>query len=783
MIKKTGTYWHLQTSGTSLILLVDENGHLLSEYYGPRLPVADDYEFVREKTAFAHGSEIIYDADVPNISLDTQSLELATHGKGDFREPSLIIQSDISQVYDFTFESDEILTEYPLLDGLPQPHGVASVLKITLYDKVARLRAELLYGLFDDADVIARSAIIVNESEAAVTIDKCMSLQLDMPNENYRLSNLYGGWAAENHLSEKELAPGIYVNDSKTGNSSNRHNPFFMLTNNKTDDNHGKAYGFNLLYSGNHCEMVEVTSYGKLRIQVGINPFMFHFQINPGQRFESPIAVMSVSADGRNGLMQNMHTFVNRHVVRGPWANKERPIVLNNWEATYLKFTEGQLFGLLKEAKRFGIELFVLDDGWFSTRNDDTQGLGDYDVNLKKLPHGLAYLADKANGAGLKFGLWFESEMVNENSDLFRAHPDWAIKAAGRKPSLGRNQLVLDLSRFEVQTYLIESISRVLDSAHIEYVKWDMNRHITDFQSSAYRQGELYHRYIQGLYRVLNVLTHKYDYVLWEGCSSGGNRFDLGMLCYFQQNWTSDDTDAYERIQIQSGTSLGYPLSTMTCHVSACPSHQTLRITPIDTRFNVAAFGNLGYELDLGKLDEVDGAAVKAQIAFYKEHRLLFQYGRFYHLRNFKEDGVFAWMVVNEDRSEALIGYYAGLQTMLPEIETLPACGFDEEALYEVTARPQEHRVKLFGGLINHVSPVRLNENGVIVNWLDKHQTIEKLMKVKQNETYVASGAALNHGAIRLLPPWVGTGFSEKVRVMADFGSRIYHVKKIKSRE
>ncbi len=515
MITKHGSIIQIDTKRTSLILRVDGNGHLVTEHYGVRLPPSDDYHPVIEKTAFLHGTEIVYSNNEPSLSLDNQCLEWSTHGKGDFREPALVIQSRVSQVFDFTYDSDETLTDFPDLDGLPTPHHPDEVFKITLRDSVAKLRLDLHYIVFFEADIIAKNAVLHNDGASTVVVDKIMSLQLDLPNRDYELVNLYGGWAAENHLTKKTIGPGIYVNDSKTGNSSNRHNPFFMLVNKDTGLNHGPAYGFNLIYSGNHYEMVELTSYDKLRVQVGVNPFMFHFEIPSGQAFATPVAIMSFSSNGQNGLSQNMHYFVSQHITRGPWANKERPIILNNWEATYLKFTESKLIALMKSAKDVGIELFVLDDGWFGTRNDDTQSLGDYDVNFKKLPRGLDYLADKANALGLKFGLWFEPEMVNENSDLFRAHPDWAIKAEGRTPSHGRHQLVLDLSRFEVQAYLIESVSRVLDSAHIEYVKWDMNRHIADFESTHYNQGEIYHRYIQGLYRVLKVLTQKYEYVLW----------------------------------------------------------------------------------------------------------------------------------------------------------------------------------------------------------------------------------------------------------------------------
>ncbi len=780
MITKIGSLFHLSTAQTSLVLRIDETGHVRTEYYGGFLPPSQDYDFLIEKTAYPHGTEVVYDEAHPDIVLDSLSLEYGVHGKGDFREPALIIQSTHNQVLDFIYDSDETLDCLPELDGLPTPHHADGGLKIVLVDSVAKLKLELVYGVYADADVISKNVIITNLGTMSVTLDKIMSLQLDIDNRHLNLVTLFGGWGAENHVAKRPLMPGIYVNDSKTGNSSNRHNPFFMLTDQSADADHGLAYGFNLLYSGNHYEMVEATSYQKLRIQVGINPFLFHYELKPDQRFETPVAVMSVSTKGRNGLMQQYHRFVNRHIVRGPWADRERPVVLNNWEATYFDFSEAKLLALIGKAKRLGIELFVLDDGWFGRRKDDTQGLGDYDVNLKKLPHGLDYLADKVNDAGMKFGLWFEPEMVNQSSRLFETHPDWAIQAPDRQPSLGRHQLVLDLSRFEVQAYLIESISKTLDGAHIEYVKWDMNRHITDFHSCAYNQGEIYHRYIQGLYRVLKILTTKYDYVLWEGCASGGNRFDLGMLCYFQQIWTSDNTDAYERLAIQGGTSLGYPLSTVSNHVSASPSHQMLRRTPIETRFHVASFGVLGYELDIRQLDEVESTAVKDQIAYYKAHRRLFQFGDFYQLKSFAKDDFVSWMVKDSTASEAIVGYFIDHQSLLTGRDYLPGLGFLENETYSVSRREYDHRIKLFGGLINQVSPIHLNDNGPIVNWLDKHRSIEQLMKMKKRPPLFVSGAALNHGAVKLLPQWAGTGFNEMVRVLGDYGSELYYIKQEK---
>lgn len=781
MIKKTGSIIHINTESTSLILNVSLTKHLICEYYGPLIPISDNYDFIVSKTAFPHGTEVIYQESIPHLSLDNLSLEMATHGKGDFREPSLIITNSISNVIDFTYQGDEILSSLPLLDGLPSPHHVDEVLKVTLFDQVSQLKIDLYYGVFYHSNVITRQVVLTNEGEQQFKIDKIMSLQLDLPNQDFDLLNLYGGWGAEANINRRKITNGIFINDSKTGNSSNRHNPFFMLLSGDAGLNHGRCYAFNLLYSGNHYEMVELSSYGQLRIQSGINPFLFNYQLKPGEKFETPIAIMSVSDVGQNGVMQQMHHFVNHHIIAGPWAKQPRPILLNNWEATYFKFTEAKLTSLMKEAAEAGIELFVLDDGWFGRRSDDTKGLGDYDVNEKKLPRGLQYLADKANSKGMKFGLWFEPEMVNEDSELYQMHPDWAIKCKNRQPSLGRHQFVLDLSKFEVQAYLIEQISLVLDSANIEYVKWDMNRHITDFESESFNTGELYHRYIIGLYRVLKVLTNKYSHVLWEGCASGGNRFDLGILCYFQQMWTSDNTDAYARYTIQTGISLGYPLSVIGAHVSATPSHQMLRKTPLETRFHVAAFGNLGYELDLRKLDEVDFKELKSQIAFYKLLRDLFQYGRFYHLTKSDDPQKMVWMVKSESGDQTVIGYFNRLQTLLPHIDCLIGYGFEANEMYDISLRSYDHRLKLFGGLINHVAPIQLNENGPIVNFIDKRKSMEQIMKSENSESYQVPGAALNHLGVRLRPQWAGTGYSKDVRVLGDFGSELYYIKKIKA--
>lgn len=450
-------------------------------------------------------------------------------------------------------------------------------------------------------------------------------------------------------------------------------------------------------------------------------------------------------------------------------------MLLNNWEATYFDFNERKLLSLAKDAAKLGAELFVLDDGWFGARDNDAKGLGDYTVNRKKLPGGLAGLAEKVHALGLLFGLWFEPEMVNADSGLFRAHPDWIVQTPGNVPATGRNQYVLDLCRAEVQDYIIANVNATLASAPIDYVKWDMNRHISDNYSPALaEQGRFSHGYILGLYRVLQSIVEQNPDVLFEGCSSGGNRFDLGILCYMPQIWTSDDTDAYERQLIQAGTSYGYPPSVMGCHVSASPNHQTARTSPIESRFNVAAFGLLGYELDLGRLTPAEQKAVAAQIAYYKAHRRLFQYGRFLRLCPPFGKNKCEWMMLAPDGSEAVVGEYLHLLRPNAEKPPLRLAGLAQDALYELEVRPQVVDVRTFGSLINQILPVKVNAGGHLM-----HAVADRYMMPCETERYAAYGDLLMYAGIRQKQAFTGTGYNENVRLMPDFSSRVYYLRRV----
>ena len=774
MIKKKDNVFHIDTCNTSYIFAVMPGGQLQNLYYGKRIRSTSDYSPLFEKYPIGYGNTVSYSQEDTGCSLDNICLEYSAGGKGDYRlSPIQLVMPDGSYTCDFIYKSYEIIDGVQPIKGLP--HAVENgekvhTLKIELTDKLFDVSLLLYYTCFEKYDTIVRKAQLLNNSEADIFINKMMSFNLDLPERDYSLLTFDGLWVRERCKNERELTSGIIVNQSTTGASSNRHNPFIILKKRNADEFKGNCFGFNLVYSGNHYEAIETTEYNKVRIMSGICPEYFNWQLKSGETFSTPEAVLSFSSNGLNGLSTNMHNFIKKHIIRGEWAHKERPILINNWEATYFDFNEGKLMKLAKEAAKLGIELFVLDDGWFGERNNDTSSLGDWTVNERKLPHSLNGLAKKINDLGMMFGLWFEPEMVNENSNLYRQHPDWTIKVPGRVPSLGRNQLVLDLTRQEVRDYIVQAVCSVLDSANIEYVKWDMNRHISDAYSNnlGKNQGEFYHRYILGLYDILNRICSKYPHILFESCSSGGNRFDLGMLCYMPQVWTSDDSDAVERLKIQSGTSYGYPLCTMGAHVSASPNHQTLRTTPIETRFNVAAFGVLGYELDLTMVSQAELKAIGQQIEFYKQYRRLLQFGQFYRLEDV-DSRLSSWMVISEDKKRALIGTYQTLAQPNPSPDILKGAYLEDVVQYTVKVRKQYMSIKAFGNLINHITPVKIKADGVIHTIASNHYMMQT-----EDEQYVAYGDLINNAGIKLNQQFSGIGYNDKVRVMGDFGSRIY---------
>ena len=803
MITINENLFMLETAHTGYYLAV-RDGLVENLHYGARIHVshagaprtgctgaadanafAQSLEPLRQKMDISYGSDVIRHPSDKTLSLDHLCLELSPLQKGDYRTQSLCIlswdeaaQRPGGRTLDLSFVCARKIEGSVPPEGMPGAFGGAETLALD-FTSPQNICVTLYYTLYPECDVITRRLCVQNNSTGPVTLEKAMSYQLDLPGggpgNGYVLSTLNGAWGRERHITETPLTIGAHTFGSTTGASSAFCNPFFFLSASDATEFSGEVYGFNLIYSGSHAACAEVSPWGKTRVTAGIQPEGFSWTLAPGESFGTPEAVLTFSRAGKNGMSENMHAFVREHIVRGSWAKKDRPVLLNNWEGTYFDFTERKLLGLAKDAARLGAELFVLDDGWFGARNDDTKGLGDYNVNRKKLPGGLDGLAEKIHGMGLLFGLWFEPEMVNADSDLYRAHPDWIVHTPGTEPSVGRNQYVLDLCRTEVQDYIIENVNATLASARIDYVKWDMNRNQSDQYSPALtEQGRFSHSYILGLYRVFREITEKNPDVLFEGCASGGNRFDLGILSYMPQIWASDNTDAYERQFIQAGTSYGYPPSVMGCHVSAAPNHQTARTSPIESRFNVAAFGVLGYELDLAQLTPAEQKAVAAQIAYYKQHRRLFQYGRFVRLCPPFGQNKCEWMVVSPDGSEALAGEYLHLLVPNSERPPLRLAMLQPDALYEMEARRQVVDIRTFGGLLNHVLPVKVNTGGHLI-----HAVADRYMMPCETERYTAYGDLLMYAGVKQKQAFTGTGYNENVRLMPDFSSRIYYLKRI----
>lgn len=668
-------------------------GHLAHLYWGPRLRSAAGLVGMRPDTHRAVTSNP--DPDGPRVfSLDLLSQEFPVAGASDRRLPALVVTrlQDGSRTLDLRYAGHAITPGKPRLDGLPATYvedpAEAQTLRVDLVDAPTGLRVELRYTVFRDHDVLARSVRLVNGGGETLDVERLLSASVDLPETvgagGYRMLQLSGAWARERHVHDTPLRPGVQAIESRRGASSHAQNPFLALLAPEADESHGHVFGFSLVYSGDFLAAVDVEPYGTARAAIGIHPETFGWRLGPGETFQAPEGVLAFSANGLGPLSRTYHRLYRDRLCRGTWRDRPRPVLINNWEATYFTFDADRIERLAGAAADLGIELFVLDDGWFGHRNDDTTSLGDWTTDLRKLPGGLDDLARRVNATGMQFGLWFEPEMVSRDSDLFRAHPDWHLHApGGRYASESRNQLILDLSRPEVCEHIHDAVAAVLRSAPIAYVKWDMNRNFSEVGSPALppeRQREVPHRYILGLYEVLERLTAEFPQVLFESCSGGGGRFDPGMLFYMPQVWTSDNTDAVERLAIQHGTSLVYPLSTMGAHVSAVPNHQVGRVTPVETRGHVALFGGgFGYELDLHQLTDAERAEIREQVAMVKELRPLVRDGEFHRLVSpFAGDGgETAWMVVAPDRREALLLYVRVLVRPNGKLRRLVLRGLD----------------------------------------------------------------------------------------------------------
>ena len=681
--------FNLSTSKTSYVLKVLDSNHVAHVYWGKKIKAKNLDYVLRSKN---WGSFLTNTDNIDDFMLEMTPQEYPGYGSTDLRTPAVELQfSDGTSATDFRYESHNIYAGKNKLNNLPatyvEDENEAMTLELTLVDSLKNVKLILSYSVFEEFDAITRSVKIINESNEDVNINRVLSANVDFRDSDYELLQLSGAWARERHIIRKEIRSGSQSIESRRGSSSHAQNPFMALVRKDTTEQHGEVYGFSLIYSGNFLANVEVDMYENARAQIGINPFDFTWLLKSKEEFTAPEAVLVYSNEGLTGMSHIYNCFYGKRLCRGKYRDEVRPILINNWEATYFDFNETKIKEIAREATNLGMELFVLDDGWFGKRDDDNSSLGDWFVNEEKLKGGLNKLATEINEMGLQFGLWFEPEMVSPISELYKKHPDWCIHIPGRNRSEARRQLILDYSREDVCNYIIEKISEVLSSAPISYVKWDMNRNMSEIGSAklpANRQREVAHRYILGLYKVLEEITTRFPDVLFESCSGGGGRFDPGMLYYMPQTWTSDNTDAIERLKIQFGTSMVYPNASIGCHVSAVPNHQVDRITPIETRGVVAMSGNFGYELDITKLPESEKEIIKEQVKLYKEIRETIQFGKCYRLSSPFENNDIAWMFISKDCEEIIVSFVRTLAKPNSKFISLKLVGLDESSKYEI---------------------------------------------------------------------------------------------------
>ncbi|REJ11477.1 MAG: alpha-galactosidase [Paenibacillaceae bacterium] len=680
--------FHLQTPGTSYVIGLVKDEVPVHLYWGRKLRAGALERMLR--CVWRH-EPVPYPED-RTVSFNVLPLEYPGCGTGDFRHPAYQAQlDDGTTAVELLYDSHRIFRGKPPLDGLPavytEADDEAETLELTLVNRYSGLKAVLSYTVFERHDAIARSVRFVNGGDRPIRLLRAFSASVDMPDSHYDWLHLSGAWLRERMIERRRLTTGMQGIESRRGASSHQHNPFIALLAPGADEDHGDVYAFSLVYSGSFAAQAEVEQYGTTRVSIGLNPFDFGWLLEPGAAFQTPEAVLVYSAEGLGGMSRTFHRLYRTRLCRGEYRDRTRPVLINNWEATYYDFNEAKLLEIVRSARALGIELFVLDDGWFGNRSDDTSSLGDWKVNERKLPGGLRRLAERVRDEGLMFGLWVEPEMISPDSELYRKHPDWCLHVPGRRRTETRNQLVLDLSREDVCDAVGDMIAGVLASAPIGYVKWDMNRYMTEIGSAALppeRQRETAHRYMLGLYRLLDRLTREFPHILFESCASGGGRFDPGMLYYMPQTWTSDNTDAVARLKIQYGTSLVYPAVSMGAHVSAVPNHQAGRVTPLDMRAHAAMSGNFGYELDATALTEEEQARVREQVALYKEIRHLVQFGDLYRLRSPFEGNEAAWMYVSEDRSEAAVFYFRVLAEANEPLRRLRLKGLNPDADYRL---------------------------------------------------------------------------------------------------
>lgn len=682
--------FHLYNKEISYVMAVLENGQLGQIYFGKKV---HDCKSFREYIEYGR-KDMAPCAFQGNreFSMEYLRQEYPSYGRGDMRYPAYeILQEDGSRISEFQYDSYEIYRGKKKLKGLPavytESDKEAETLEITLKDRVIGTTLILSYTIFEDMPVICRNARFEHQGKHEISLEQAMSLNVDFADADYEMVTLTGAWARERYIKIQQLHEGIQSIYSMRGHSSHQFNPFFALKRKNTTEDSGEVIGFSLVYSGNFLGQVNVDTFHVTRAMIGIHPEGFSWTLKKGETFQTPEAVLVYSEHGMNGMSQTFHRLYRTRLARGFWKAKERPVVINNWEATFMNFDEEKIMHIATTARDLGVEMFVLDDGWFGKRDDDTTSLGDWYPDFRKLPNGIKGIAEKIEQLGMKFGLWIEPEMVSKESNLYREHPDWLIGTENRPICHGRNQYVLDFSKEEVVDYIGDLLCNTLRDAPISYIKWDMNRSISEAFSRGRdrkEQGKLFHRHILGIYRLYERLTTEFPQILFESCASGGARFDPGMLYYAPQCWTSDNTDAVERIGIQYGTSMVYPLSSMGCHVSEAPNQQTFRNTPLQTRADVAYFGCFGYEMDLNTLTEEEKNQIKRQVEFYKSYRKLIMEGTFYRVLSPFELDEAGWEVVSEDRNTVLAAYYRMRQPSNAPYKRFYFKGLDENKCYRL---------------------------------------------------------------------------------------------------
>lgn len=680
--------FYLESKDVTYAMKIHKYGYLEHIYYGARVGREDlEHVIIRNMHSFNTAAPGTTDYAA---GLNNMTLEMPTYGRGDFRECMIQLEHPNGvRLCDMRYESHEILDKKPELCGMPSVKG-GETLIVTLKDTVYDISVKLYYTVFEDVATILRHAEIINNCGHSVNIRRAYSFAIDLPENNYDLISLYGAWAKERHIERTPMHHGTFVVDSKRGSSSAILNPFIAAVSKDTTEYNGKVYAVNLVYSSSWVLKAQAGQDGNSRLLGGINDFDFSWKLDSGDSFTTPEAVMVYSDSGLNAMSQTFHDTYRKYLINPRYVNASRPVVINNWEGTYFNFDNEKLISIMDAVAGTGIDTFVLDDGWFGIRDNDDKSLGDWFVNTDKLKGGLKTVIDHCHSLGMKFGLWFEPEMISPNSDLYRAHPDWCIRTPDYEPTLSRNQLILDITRPEVRDHIVNVISKVVRENKIDYVKWDSNRNMTENYSLALdedRQKEYHHRYALGLYELCDRLVNGLPEVIFEGCSGGGARFDGAMLYYFPQIWTSDDSDAYMRTKIQYGTSMCYPLSAMSCHTSICPNHQTGRTLPFASRADIAHLGATGYELDTANLSDEEKSEIPKQVAAYHEMEDLVLKGDLYRLEDPFNSNFFCFELVSKDRSKAHITYMRAITIPMDEHKRIYPRGLDPEADYNIRER------------------------------------------------------------------------------------------------